>query len=226
MSKEEHIKAFMKELTAANDGHRMILDTFSDFCRMAALSLESPFTMGETKKEIEAEYERTIAKYGSVAPFARMMAVLIEALHDKREEFLGAVHEQIGAANVRNGQFFTPNSVATVMARVLTDGLLDGHKAGHIIRINDPACGASVTLIAQAEELIRRGVRQGDILIDAGDVDIRACDMSYAELSLLGYAAIVRHENALSRQIISRPRFTPGYFLHRMPMRRGLHELA
>ena len=43
--------------------------------------------------------------------------------------------------------------------------------------------------------------------------------MSYVELSLLGYAAVVRHEYALTRQVLSRPRFTPGYFLHGFPMR-------
>ena len=63
--------------------------------------------------------------------------------------------------------------------------------------------------------------RKGDIVLVAGDVDGRACDISYVQLSLLGYAACVQHMDALAMRRISPDRFTPGYYLHCMPMRRG-----
>lgn len=213
-----HAKEIIRLLESVNTGKWMMLDVFADFCRMAALCIESPLTFGDVKKEIEDEYARIIAKYnGNYQPFSHAMAEVVAALYEKREEFLGQVHEAIGAANTRNGQFFTPNSVANVMARVVSPDV--DYKPGNPVIINDPACGACVTLIAGAEELLRRGIQQRDILIDAGDIDLRALDMSYIELSLLGYAAVIRHENALSREILSRPRCTPGYFLHAFPMR-------
>ena len=215
----DHSKEIVRLLEGVNTGRWMMLDVFADFCRLAALSVESPFTSGDLKREIEDEYARIIAKYdGNHQPFSHAMAEVVAALNEKREEFLGKVHEAIGAANTRNGQFFTPNDVANVMARVTATPGLD-YRPGRAILLNDPACGASVTLIAGAEALLERGVNQRDIFIDAGDIDRRALDMSYVELSLLGYAAVVRHENALTRQVLSRPRFTPGYFLHGFPMR-------
>ena len=66
----------------------------------------------------------------------------------------------------------------------------------------DPGCGGESALVL------------------AGDIDGRACDISYVQLSLLGYAAVVQHMDALSQRRISPDRYTPGYYLHCMPMRR------
>ena len=76
-------------------------------------------------------------------------------------------------------------------------------------------------LIEGAEKLLADGVNKADILVLAGDIDHRACDISYVQLSLLGYAAVVQHMDALAQRRISPDRFTPGYYLHCMPMRRG-----
>lgn len=213
-----HAGEIVKVLESANAGHHMLLDVFADFCRVFALTLEAPFTMGKLRGEIEGEYCTIMKRYdNNVKAFSTCMAITVKALEERREDFLGSVHEEIGAANTRNGQFFTPPSVANVMARVVTPD--EDYTPGEPIVINDPACGASVTLIAGAEALLGRGIPQRDILVDAGDIDLRALDMSFVELSLLGYAAVIRHENALSREIMSRPRFTPGYFIHAFPMR-------
>ena len=214
----EPAQEIVKVLESANAGHRMLLDVFADFCRVFALTLEAPLTIGKLRDEIEGEYGSVMKRYdNNVQAFATCMAITVKALDSRREEFLGRVHEEIGAANTRNGQFFTPPSVANVMARVTTPDV--DYTPGEPVVLNDPACGASVTLIAGAEALLGRGIPQRDILVDAGDIDLRALDMSYVELSLLGYAAVIRHENALTREILSRPRFTPGYFFHSFPMR-------
>ena len=41
-----------------------------------------------------------------------------------------------------------------------------------------------------------------------------AVDMTFVELTLLGYAARVDHMNALSMQVLSPARYTLGYYLH------------
>ena len=90
-----------------------------------------------------------------------------------------------------------------------------------IVRLNDPCCGCGVLVIQGAEAFLAKGWRQADVLIDAGDIDGRALDMCYVQLSLLGYAAVVRHQNALTRQYLgpSPVRYTPGWYLHGFPMR-------
>ena len=140
------------------------------------------------------------------------------ALERHREDFLGHALENLGAANTHNGQFLTPVHLSRFIAKVSCRGL--DYTPGKIISLSDPACGSSVLLIEGAEQLLADGVRQADILIQAGDIDGRACDISYVQLSLLGYAAVVQHMDALAMRRISPDSFTPGYYLHCMPMRR------
>jgi type I restriction-modification system DNA methylase subunit len=186
-----------------------------------AIAIESPLVFGERKAHIEAEYEQIRGRYAAdeFAHFPRALAIVAAALELAREDFLGHALEHLGASNTHNGQFLTPVCVSRMMARVNCSKAPDDYKPGQIVKITDPACGSSVLLIEGAEELCKAGVRTDDILVIAGDIDSRACDISYVQLSLLGYAAIVQHMDALAMKRISPDRVTPGYFLASMPMR-------
>ena len=210
---------FIKEVHAASRS-RYAVDVFADMVRMMAIALESPFTLGERKKSLEDEYAQIKDRYepNEFAHFPRALAITYMALERRREDFLGHALEELGAANTRNGQFLTPVCVSRLMAQVGLQGL--ERNEGEIIRLSDPSCGSSVLLIEGAEKLLADGIPQRDILLIAGDIDGRACDISYVQLALLGYAAVVQHADALAMRRISPDRFTPGWYLHGMPMRR------
>ena len=212
-------KDFIKEVHAAARS-RYAVDVFADMVRTMAIALESPFTLGERKAAIEAEYEQIKGRYDEdeFAHFPRALSIVYLALEQKREDFLGHALEALGAANTRNGQFLTPVCVSRMMAQVGLRGLET--RPGEIIRLSDPSCGSSVLLIEGAEKLLADGIPQRDILLIAGDIDGRACDISYVQLALLGYAAVVQHADALAMRRVSPDRFTPGWYLHGMPMRR------
>ena len=213
-------KAFEKEVRAAA-GHRFVVDTFADMVRAMALSIEGATVMGERVAAIEKEYDQIKARYtrDEFEHFFAAFVLVMSALDARREDFLGHALEALGASNTRNGQFLTPVDVSRMMASVLCPEPAD-YKPGQVIKLNDCACGTSVLLIEGAERLLSQGVRQADLLVIAGDIDGRACDASYIQLSLLGYPAIVQHMDALAQRRISPDRFTPGYFIHAMPMRR------
>jgi hypothetical protein len=187
-----------------------------------AISIESPRATGKRHDELENEFSRIRSRYEKeeFSHFPAAFALVMSALDARREDFLGHALEALGASNTRNGQFLTPVCVSRMMAACLYPEV-DGYAPGQIVKLNDPACGTSVLLIEGAERLISKGVRQGDLFVVAGDIDLRACDASYVQLSLLGYPAIVQHADALAMQRLSRDRYTPGYFLHRFPMRRA-----
>lgn len=198
-----------------------VMDAFGDAVHLMALSLWAP--LAPNRAAVEADYGATRRKYadGDLDAFARALKLVVEELEETRKEFLGAILERIGAANKAGGQFLTPRAVGAAMALAEADECARGHVPGEVIRIGDMACGASVLLVEMAERLIACGVPQREILVIAGDVDQRACDMSYVELSLLGYAAKVEHRDALAASDYSPPRYTAGYFLHSMPLREG-----
>ena len=216
---EDLKKDFIKEVHAAARA-RYAVEVFADMVRAMALALESPLTLGERRKAIEAEYAQIKGRYSEdeFAHFPVALAMVQMALERHREDFLGHALEELGAANTRNGQFLTPVCVSRFMAHVGCQGI--EYTPGNIIMLSDPSCGSSVLLIEGAEKLLADGVRQADLVLIAGDIDGRACDISYIQLSLLGYAAVVQHMDALSQRRISPDRFTPGYYLHCMPMRR------
>jgi type I restriction-modification system DNA methylase subunit len=215
-------KDFIKEVEAAS-GHRFAAEVFADMVRAMAIAIESPLTFGERREQLEAEYEQMRGRYDAdeFAHFPRAFAIVLAALEAKREDFLGHALEHLGASNTRNGQFLTPVCVSRLMAQVNCAKAPEDYTPGKIVKINDCACGSSVLLIEGCEALRAAGVHNNDILVIAGDVDTRACDISYVQLSMLGYAAIVQHMDALALTRYTPDRYTPGYFLASMPMRRA-----
>lgn len=213
----DYRKEFIKELSQMAY-RRNIVEVFGDAVGMMAAALEK--ATAHDPDEVEKRYMSYASRYtkDELAHLAKMLVIVTDALDLRRESFLGPVLEEVGAANTRNGQFLTPADVANMMARVNMGEYV--HTPGKVVTVNDPACGAGVTLIAQGEMLLHeKHVPQGDIYIVGGDIDLRACDMTYIELTLLGYAARVDHMNALTMEVLSPSRYTLGYFLHSMPMR-------
>lgn len=217
-------REFVKALERVSQRYH-VMDVFSDFCAVASCAVEQ---LTNCVAEREERYKAILEKYTKEeqAEFPKLLALVVDALEHSRESFLGPVLEEIGAANVRNGQFLTPWSVAYMMAECNCAGLVERHKSGELITLNDPACGASVTLISQGEYLLKRGIPQRDIVIYGGDIDYRACDISFIELTILGYAARIDHMNALSMKVLSRPRWTVGYYLHGTQWREGRRAAA
>ena len=213
----DYRKEFIKELSQMAY-RRNIVEVFGDVVGMMAASMwKVTLLNGDEAEKLYADYARRYTK-DELAHLPKMLGIIVNALEEKRESFLGPVLEEIGAANKNNGQFLTPASVANMMARVNAADV--EYTPGKVIRVSDPACGAGVTLIANGEALLHeRHVAQSDIYLIGGDIDGRACDITYIELTLLGYAARVDHMDALSMKVLSPSRYTLGYFLHSMPMR-------
>ena len=209
---DQYRKDFIRELTAMSARHN-IITVFGDAVGMMAASLAKVTAFDRAASE--REYQTIADRYTKeeMAHLPKMMAAVVEALDLRRESFLGPILEEVGAANQHNGQFLTPASVATMMAEVNMGDY--EHTPGKVVKIEDPACGAGVTLIAQAEMLVqKKHVPQRDIFLIGGDIDKRAVDMTFVELTLLGYAARVDHMNALSMEVLSPARYTLGYYLH------------
>ena len=222
VSTADYIKC-IGSITACHD----IRDVFTDVCRMYAISLYSPFvTSDDYKAELEGEFARCREKYGEhgYENITLSFAMLVDALSNRRADFLGKVLEELNCNKKGFGQFLTPASVACLMAHVTSPGL-ENHAKGEIIRINDPACGAGVLLIEQAEEMVRSGVPQSDILVMAEDLDGLSCSIVFTQLSLLGYAGIVTHRDSMAMRNIEPSWYTVGYFLHGIPMRTFGHQL-
>lgn len=216
---QEHYGAFRKMLPTVSNAYSPS-DIFRDVCRIFSLSLRGAVTINKAERdEIEGMYASLAGRYGpdGMKKVGAMFAHLVEAMELKRSDFLGHVYEDLNATVKSFGQFFTPDCVSRMMARMTFSARPE---PGKVVTMNDCACGAGALLIEGAEAFVGCGGRQGDILIYAEDLDATACCIAYTQLSLLGYPAIVHHMDSLSRKVYEGPWFTVGYFLHGMPMRR------
>ena len=218
MNADSRYKPFVREIEAAS-GRFRASDVFVDACHLMAADLWRRLCFGEARRKAEADYNATREKFNAEEfdHLANAGAVLIEALEADRHEFLGQCMNLFEATNKWNGQVLTPSSLAQLMGRI-TAPTEEEH--GELIRLHDPCCGAGVLLIDGAEEYRKSGHSQADICIVASDIDYRACDMTYIQLSLLGYAACVQQVDALTLKAYGEARYTIGWFLHGFPMRR------
>lgn len=225
----EEQKKFFNEITAAGAGAISPLETFEDACRVFALTLHNPLLkqMGQNEQyeKYEREHIRIMKRYGKEGGqhIVNAFKILIDALTKDRKDFLGQMMEIIGATDKYKSQFFTPIHVSELMGRIAAgkdDPYLRAKvERGEMVTLNDPCCGASVLLIAGAEMLMEEGVPQSQIMIYAEDLGCLTFNVSYTQLSLLGYAAQVTQMNSLSMEVYEGPWHTFGYFAHGVPQR-------
>lgn len=217
MTNEEFIRMVEKL-----SGRYSPLQVFQDACRMMALAIHSALLCFDpaAKERAEREYYELVEKHGkeNEAAFAQLFSAVAQKLEVTRTEFLGGVMEAMGATNKHASQFLTPVDVSRLMGR-MTFERAEKPVPGEIVNLSDPCCGAGVLLIEGANAFIDAGGRQGDILIRAEDLDYNAFNIAFVQLSLLGFPAIVTRMDSLSREVFEGPWYTPGYFLHAMPMR-------
>lgn len=218
MNPDNRYKPFVREIEAAS-GRFRASDVFVDACHLMAAEMWSRLCFGDNRRKAIADFNTTREKYNA-EEYAHMCVAfnaLVDALEADRHEFLGQCMNLFEATNKWNGQVLTPSSLAQLMGRITAP---TEDERGELIRLHDPCCGAGVLLIDGAEEYRKSGHPQSNICIVASDIDYRACDMTYIQLSLLGYAACVQQVDALTLKAYGEARYTIGWFLHGFPMRR------
>jgi hypothetical protein len=166
---------------------------FDDFLQLAICSLSGG--------RMEEEYLQTIKPYiegkrgkRAVDQFPKVFATVVQVMNDTRADILGDVFE--GAiTRGKNAQYFTPDPLCQLMAR-LTD---DGRETGTVC---DPCCGSGRMLLAAAEvNRNREFVGQ--------DIDLRCVRITAINLALWNLYGWVIHGNslALEKKLVYRTGF-------------------
>ena len=199
---------------------------WSDAVVMYAISISNAVDKTHADRR-EEMYLSLAKKYNQreMNSIAKMFALIVEAMEENPDQdFLGDLYMSLGLGNEKNGQFFTPYSVCTMMAKMQPD-LNDRVDRQGWISVNDPACGAGALLVAFANECKLRGINyQTSVLFVAQDIDFVTGCMCYIQLSLLGCPGYVVVADSLchpstsidDRGLIPTPGenvwYTPFYF--------------
>ena len=193
--------------------HRHRWEVFSDFLALAASELDiagirTPQSIERCRKICE-RYEPS-----DIEKMHELFSLMVSALEAKFHDFLGAIFMELELGDGGRGQYFTPYSVQTLMARMLMPGITETIRREGIITVSDPASGSAGMLIAYAECLLEADINPSVHMFGSCiDIDPVAADMAFIQLSLLGIAAEVITGNTLTMQL-SRVRYTPVYYLN------------
>lgn len=193
-------------------------EVFSDFITLVASELD----MARIRTPENIERSREIcAKYSEsdISNLHALFGLMVCALEAKFHDFLGAIFMELELGDDRNGQYFTPYNVQSLMAKLLMPDVDETIRREGFVTVSDPASGAAGMIVAYAEYLLEAGYNPSEQMFGSCiDIDPIAADMAFIQLSLLGIPAEVVTGNTLTMQL-SRVRYTPVYYINNFEKR-------
>lgn len=138
-------------------------EVFSDFLLMAACSISNSVDWIH-REEREKQYMEVIKKYTkeeiNVFPeiFAELVAVMEQcAQENDMQDILGRVFHELELHNKYKGQFFTPQNVSDMMAKMsIGEKDLCIERRG-FVTVGEPTCGSGVMVISFAKAMREAG---------------------------------------------------------------------
>ena len=151
----DYIKEFTSALVAL-DRSKNISTVFLDFLTLSMCSLAQPFYRSQN---LEQRYKNTICNYTKeqAEEFSKLLALLISALEEKHQDFLGQIFSNLNLGNSNKGQFFTPYHVSKMMAEINFIDLKNEIDNKGFITLAEPCCGSGGMIIAYAETMKEKG---------------------------------------------------------------------
>ena len=192
----------------------------TDVLECGAISIANTVDLAN-RAEREEQYLKIMGKYHPdeqkivAEVFTMIYKLLSSVVYDngRFDDYLGELFMRCNQGNSGTGQFFTPYHVSKLMAKMTIGGdALKRAEKDEVITVNDPCCGGGGMLMA-ALDVLKNDYHINytrNCFIDCGDIDRRCVYMTYLQLSLAGVPAIVKHQDAISRELWSVWR-TPAY---------------
>lgn len=179
-------------------------ELWSDFITMAACAISNACDpkFFDIREEM---YKRCAKNYskedlGKIADLLTLVVLAFEKC--PAQDFLGEIFSLMNLNNARRGQFFTPYSIASLMAYAALehDDIIPNDRK---LTISDPACGAGCMFIACVQYFTQKRINyQQEVMFVGQDVDPLVAKMCYIQLSLLGCDAIIKIGNSLTDPIL------------------------
>lgn len=154
----EHQKKLVKMIQGLGEKYST-WSVFNDFLTMAATAISNAVDPVH-REEREKLYMEAIAHYrkDEQSVFPEMFTVLVQAADQAMamegpKDILGAVFHDLELHNKYKGQFFTPQSIADMMAQI--SGVQEPPEGKDYIRLCEPTCGSGVMVISAAKVLLK-----------------------------------------------------------------------
>ena len=208
----DYLKEFTTKLENL-DRSKNIATVFKDFLTLCTCALAQPFYRSDKLEQIYLDAVKTYTKE-QANEFCQMLALLVSALENEFQDFLGKVYMSLKIGSSANGQFFTPYCVSKMMSEINFIEVEEKLKANDFITLSDPCCGSSGMIIAFAETMKNNNYNyQKQLFVEVIDIDEMCFMMSYIQLTLYGIPARVMLGDSLAWKF-QRVLYTPLYFIN------------
>ncbi|WFQ79591.1 N-6 DNA methylase [Xenorhabdus sp. SF857] len=208
----DHQKEFISLFNQTARYHRRY-QVFQDFCNCAMAAIHNKYCYSEA---LEQYYLKTIKKYEreDIDRIVQLFSCTVLGLAQAPCDFLGNVFMQLGLGDKTLDQFFTPWSVARMMAEMQLQDVSELLKTQPFVTFHEPCCGAGCMTLAVAEVLREQGHDPlCSLWVSAIDIDPLAAVMAYIQLALTGIPAAVTIGDVLHDGGSQRTRYTPAHYL-------------
>ncbi len=169
---------------------------------------ESLIPIDDDWQSLEDRYMALVPKYGKegMTLMSQLYGYTDYALNVFGDDFLGPLYEELDLSGSSQrgsrGEFFTPASVAKMMAQMSLADVEDIIDRKGFVTVSEPCCGAGGMVIAFAHALKELGHNPQEILyVEAIDVNQTFFNVAYMQLALLGLPARVWCANTLSLEV-------------------------
>ncbi|ROR76003.1 N-6 DNA Methylase [Plantibacter flavus] len=192
----------LKKLLEANTGggRRRVPQVFADFCELTAITFRNAVDLHRHDAR-ESRHAEILASYSDdeVARFPQMIAELILEFEKGFGDHLGHLYMSLDLGNESLGQYFTPYSVSSLLAKMTIGEQTTALDNQPFITLHEPSCGSGGMIVAFAEAMDSVGLNyQRRVHVTAVDLDQTAVHMTYVALTLLHMPAVVVHGNTLT----------------------------
>ena len=191
---------------------------FQDFVEMASYSLHNVFIWS---KEFEESYLSIAQRYKAedLISMSKLLALTIVGLEHSPGDFLGDVYMALKLGDSQRGHFFTPFTVASMMAKMTLHDIEALVKKNGFLTVSEPACGAGCMAIAQALAFQQAGYDlETQFFIQCVDIDPVATAMCFIQLTVMGIPAEIVTGNSLTLEFGKVMR-TANYYRHNWKQR-------
>lgn len=193
-----HVADFKKVFGSIARHHRRS-EVFRDFVMMSGLSVANAYYRSDV---LETEYMQTVKRYSKddAMAMSNLLGIVIDALHEP-QDFLGRLYMELELANDALQQFFTPQSINELLARLNINGIKDAIAKNGFVTVAEPACGSAGMVIGMAKVMLEAGLNpQQQMWFEATDIDPLAAMMTLLQTNLLGLPGKVVVGNTLTQK--------------------------
>ncbi|KOT51130.1 MULTISPECIES: N-6 DNA methylase [Streptomyces] len=191
------------KLLAASTGTKRMSEVFDNFVEMAALALRNAMDVrgSESWEAREGRYLQIAGGYSRTELDCLTHALALVTTEMGREpcDVLGRLYMELELGNERLGQYYTPYSIAQLMAEMQISSIAEQVNSHDFVDFYEPACGAGAFIIALSQAMLEHGLNpQTQLHVTADDIAPQAMHMIYVQLTLLHIPALVRRRDVLT----------------------------